>query len=201
MNDRATNTSTRSARITRKTRETSIELALDLDGTGATDIRTGIGFLDHLLTALAFHARFDLTLACSGDLHVDDHHTVEDCALALGAAIDQALGDRRGIARFGWASVPMDEALAQAAVDLVRRPFAALDLRLRRERLGELSCENVPHFLQSLATAGAFTLHCNVLYGSNDHHQAEAAFKALALALRQAVARVSDDAPSTKGVM
>jgi imidazoleglycerol-phosphate dehydratase len=192
----------RVATINRSTRETRIELTLDLDGSGKADIRTGIGFLDHLLTSLAFHARFDLKLHCDGDLHVDDHHTVEDCGIALGGALDQALADRRGVARFGWAMVPMDEALAQAAVDLVKRPFLVVDLKLRRERLGELSCENIPHFLQSLATSGLLTLHCNVTAGQNDHHQAEAAFKALALALRQAVNITgSNETPSTKGAM
>jgi imidazoleglycerol phosphate dehydratase HisB len=191
----------RMATIQRQTRETRIDLSLDLDGSGIVNVNTGIGFLDHLLTALAFHARFDLTLRCEGDLHIDDHHTAEDCAIALGAALDQALGDRRGIARFGWALLPMDEALAQAAIDLVRRPYAVVDLKLKRDRVGELACENIPHLLQSLATSGAFTLHCSVAYGANDHHQAEAAFKSLALALRQAVARTSGDLPSTKGVM
>src|SRR2546422_114430 len=117
-------TTNRSATVSRNTRETRIQLELDLDGIGKTDIRTGIGFLDHLLTSLAFHARFDLKLHCDGDLHVDDHHSVEDCAIALGSALDQALAERRGVARFGWAIVPMDEALAQTAVDLVKRPFA-----------------------------------------------------------------------------
>jgi imidazoleglycerol phosphate dehydratase HisB len=191
----------RAATLTRATRETKIELSLDLDGAGRTEIHTGIGFLDHLLTALAFHARFDVSLACHGDLDVDDHHTAEDCAIALGGALDQALGERSNIARFGWASVPMDEALAEASIDLVRRPFAVVDLSLRRERIGELSCENIPHVLQSLATAGDFTLHCNVRYGQNDHHKAEAAFKAVALALRQAVSTSATGLPSTKGAM
>ena len=191
----------RNASVVRATRETKIELSLDLDGSGRTEIHTGVGFLDHLLTALAFHARFDLTLNCRGDLEVDDHHTAEDCAIVLGSAFEQALGERRGIQRFGWAMAPMDEALAQAAVDLVRRPHAVVDLKLQRERIGELSCENVPHVLQSFATAGQFTLHCNVAYGQNDHHKAEAAFKALALALRAGVARGANNAPSTKGVM
>lgn len=191
----------RTAKVQRQTRETKIDLTLNLDGTGAVDVKTGIGFLDHLLTALAFHARFDLSLTCGGDLHIDDHHTAEDCAIALGTALDQALGDRRGIARFGWAMLPMDEALAQAAIDLVRRPYAVVDLKLKRDRVGELACENIPHALHSLATAGALTLHCTVAYGANDHHQAEAGFKAVALALRQAVARSGADTPSTKGAM
>ena len=192
----------RRAEITRQTTETNITLALNLDGTGAADVQTGIGFLDHLLTALARHARFDLNLTCTGDLHIDDHHTAEDCALALGTAIDEALGDRRGIVRFGSAYAPLDESLARAVVDLSGRPFARVQLDLGRDRLGELACENVAHVLSSLATAARATLHVDVLTGANDHHRAEAAFKAVALALRTAVARDGSDAvPSTKGTL
>ena len=192
----------RRAKIERKTTETEVALSLDLDGTGRATVSTGIGFLDHLLTALAKHARFDLELRCQGDLHVDDHHTAEDCALALGAAIDRALGDRRGIARFAFAFAPLDEALARVVVDLSGRPFAAVDLGLRRDAIGGLSCENVAHLLKSLAMASRLTLHASVLCGDNDHHRAEAAFKALALALRRAVLRDgSADVPSTKGVL
>ncbi|MBI1849966.1 MAG: imidazoleglycerol-phosphate dehydratase HisB [Planctomycetes bacterium] len=192
----------RRAKIERKTTETEIALSLDLDGTGRATVSTGIGFLDHLLTALAKHARFDLELRCRGDLHVDDHHTAEDCALALGAALDRALGDRRGIARFAFAFAPLDEALARVVVDLSGRPFAAVDLGLRRDAIGGLSCENVAHVMQSLAIASRLTLHASVLCGDNDHHRAETAFKALALALRRAVLRDgSADVPSTKGVL
>ena len=190
----------RTATVTRATRETSIRVTLDLDGTGKTDVKTGIGFLDHLLDALGRHARFDLTLTCEGDLQVDDHHTAEDCALALGEALDRALGERRGVNRFGWALAPLDEALARAVVDLSGRPFSEVTLGLRRDGVGGLSCENIPHVLRSLATASRMTLHVDVLKGENDHHRAEAAFKATALALRQAVARSGfDDIPSTKG--
>jgi imidazoleglycerol-phosphate dehydratase len=188
----------RTARIERRTAETSVTADLQVDGKGTTDIRTGIGFLDHLLTALARHARFDLTLSCDGDLQVDDHHSAEDTALVLGQALDQALGDRRGIARFGWALAPLDEALARVAVDLSGRPYAAVDLGLKRKTLGALAAENVPHVLRSFATAARITLHADVLKGENDHHRAEAAFKATALALRQAVAASGfDDVPST----
>ena len=192
----------RQAEWTRTTAETAITLTLVLDGSGASRIATGIGFLDHLLAALAKHARFDLVLDCRGDLAVDDHHTAEDCALALGTAFDRALGERRGIRRFGSAFAPLDEALARAVVDLSGRPFAIVDLGLVREAIGGLSCENVPHFVSSFATAARLCVHLDVLRGSNDHHRAEAAFKALALALREAVGRdAHDDVPSTKGVL
>jgi imidazoleglycerol-phosphate dehydratase len=194
--------SARTATVTRTTRETSIRLTLDLDGSGQATIKTGIGFLDHLLDALGRHARFDLKLTCEGDLQVDDHHTAEDCALAIGEALDRALAERRGVNRFGWALAPLDEALARAVVDLSGRPFADVNLGLRREAIGELACENIPHMLRSLATAARITLHVDVLKGENDHHRAEAAFKATALALRQAVARSGfDDVPSTKGTL
>jgi imidazoleglycerol-phosphate dehydratase len=192
----------RSATIERKTNETEISGTLALDGMGASNVQTGIGFLDHMLDALARHARFDLELRCKGDLEIDDHHTAEDCGLALGAAIREALGDRVGIERFGSAYAPLDEALARAVVDISGRPFAAIDLGLTRERLGELSCENIPHVLSSMATAAGITLHVDVIRGDNDHHRAEAAFKALALALRAAVrASGFDDVPSTKGTI
>ncbi len=193
----------RTHRLQRKTSETDVELTLTLDGQGNVDAQTGLAFLDHMVTALGKHARFDLTLRCKGDLHVDDHHTVEDCALALGAALDAALGDRKGIQRFGHAYAPLDEALARAVVDLSGRPGPYVDLGLRREKLGDVACENLGHFLRSLAVAARMTLHVDVLKGENDHHRAEAAFKATALALRAAVARTlpADEVPSTKGVL
>ncbi len=192
----------RNATIDRKTNETEISVTLGLDGTGQANVQTGIGFLDHLLDALARHGRFDLDLRCQGDLEVDDHHTAEDCGLALGAAIREALGDRVGIERFGSAYAPLDEALARAVVDISGRPHASIDLGLTRERLGELSCENIPHVLSSLATEAELTLHVDVLKGDNDHHRAEAAFKAVALALRAAVLPSGfGDVPSTKGTI
>lgn len=184
----------------RATKETSIELRLDLDGTGEAKVSTGIGFLDHMIGALAKHARFDLELSCAGDVEIDDHHTAEDCALVLGGALDELLGERRGIVRFGSAYAPLDEALARTVVDLSGRPWPEIHLGLKRERLGSLACENITHFLQSLAIAGRMSLHVDLLRGENDHHRAEAAFKATALALRAAVARDgSTDVPSTKG--
>lgn len=192
----------RSATVRRKTSETAVELTLDLDGKGNADIETGIGFLDHMLIALVKHGRFDLDLRCTGDLEVDDHHTAEDCALALGEALDQALGERRGIVRFAHAYAPLDEALARVVVDISGRPSAVVDLGLKRERLGDLSCENIGHVFTSLAMTSKMALHVDVIRGDNDHHRAEAAFKALALALRQAVMRDgSTEVPSTKGVL
>ena len=192
----------RTATITRKTRETDIKLTINLDGAGESNIRTGIGFLDHMLTALARHARFDLTLNCVGDLDVDGHHTSEDCALALGNAIDQALGERRGIQRFGFAFCPLDEALTRVVVDLSGRPFPVVDLGLRRERIGTMATENITHVFQSLAIAMRASLHVDCLRGENDHHRSESAFKACALALRQAVSKNNDERiPSTKGVL
>jgi imidazoleglycerol phosphate dehydratase HisB len=194
--------SKRIAQIARRTAETNIELSLNLDGTGNCECQTGIGFLDHLLNSLTRHARLDLKLSCKGDLHVDDHHTAEDCALAMGQAIDQTLGERRGIARFGYAYAPLDEALARAVIDFSGRPGAWIDLPLNRDSLGGLSCENIPHVLSSLATAARATLHVDLIRGSNAHHAAEAAFKAVALALRAAVARDgSSEIPSTKGAL
>lgn len=194
--------SPRVASVQRTTRETDITLDLTLDGSGQASIATGIGFLDHLLTALALHSRMDLSLTCRGDLDVDDHHTVEDCAIAVGTALDRALDDRAGIGRFGYAYAPLDEALARAVVDCSGRPFARVELGLERERLGALSCENVTHALASLAIAARITLHVDLLAGNNDHHRAEAAFKAVALALRAAVARgAGTEVPSTKGVL
>ncbi|MEY3230740.1 MAG: imidazoleglycerol-phosphate dehydratase HisB [Planctomycetota bacterium] len=192
----------RTASITRTTGETNVTASVNLDGRGDAAVSTGIGFLDHLLTSLSRHSRIDISLTCEGDLDVDDHHSAEDCALALGQAIDLALGERRGFARFGHAYAPLDEALARAVVDVSGRPCAVVELGLRREAIGGLACENIPHVIMSLATALRAAIHVDVLRGQNDHHRAEAAFKALALALRAAVARTEDaSVPSTKGVL
>lgn len=191
----------RIAQINRRTSETDVSLVLKLDGAGRAEVRTGIGFLDHMLTALAKHARFDLTLTCGGDLEVDDHHTAEDCALALGAAVDQALGERAGFARFGYAYAPLDEALARAVVDFSGRPCSVVELNLGREAIGGIACENIVHVFRSLAVALRASVHVDVLRGENDHHKAEAAFKALALALRMALAREEGGVPSTKGAL
>jgi imidazoleglycerol-phosphate dehydratase len=186
----------------RTTQETDVAVELVLDGRGQASVTTGIGFLDHMLAQLAKHSRMDLTLTCKGDLHIDDHHTAEDCAIALGQALDRALGERRGINRFGSAYAPLDEALARAVVDISGRPHASISLGLRREKLGELSTEMLPHVLASFATSALLTLHVDVLKGENDHHRAESAFKALALALRHAIRLDGTaDVPSTKGVL
>ena len=193
--------STRTATVKRTTNETTIAVTVDLDGTGSSTVTTGLGFVDHMLTALATHSRIDLELSCKGDLEVDDHHTIEDCALALGQALDQALGERRGVTRFATAHAPLDEALARVVVDLSGRPWATVELDLQRDAIGPVACENITHFFWSLAVGMRSTLHVDVLRGANDHHKAEAAFKALALALRQAVRRDGDAVPSTKGVL
>lgn len=193
----------RSARYERETRETRIKASIDLDGVGKGAINTGIGFLDHMLAAVTLHGRVDLKIACEGDLHVDDHHTVEDVAIVVGQLIDRALGERTGIVRFAHAYAPLDEALARVVVDFSGRPSAVIDLGLRREMLGEVACENLAHWFVSFATAARCALHVDVLRGENDHHRAEAAFKAFALALRAAVVMDPRPAgvPSTKGVL
>ena len=192
----------RELNFTRKTLETDISLRLVLDGQGNSQVESGIGFLNHMLESLARHARFDLELKCTGDIRVDDHHTAEDVALALGEALTEILGDRRGIARFGSAYAPLDEALARAVVDFSGRPFAVVNLGLKNERVGDLGSDNAVHVLQSLAIAARASFHVDVLRGENDHHKVEAAFKALALALKQAVACDGfSDVPSTKGVL
>ncbi len=196
--------------MSRETGETRVDVRLDLDGRATREsgqaapiaIDTGIGFFDHMLHALAFHAGWGLQMDCDGDLEVDDHHTVEDVGLALGQAVARALGDgREGIARFASCHAPLDEALARAVVDVSGRPFFAGELDLRRERVGALSCEMVPHFFHSFAQTAGLTLHVDVIRGANDHHRIEACFKAVALALKAALTEVGGGVPSTKGVL
>jgi imidazoleglycerol-phosphate dehydratase len=194
----------RTSHVHRETRESRVEVVLNLDGSGRADIATGIGFLDHMLESLTRHARFDLTLRAEGDLHVDQHHTAEDVGLSLGQALDRALGERRGIRRFGDAVVPLDDALAQVAVDLGGRGWASIDLPFRGSMIGGLSSEMIPHLLQSFAMDGRLSLHARLLAGDNDHHRAEATFKALARALDDATRpdpRLAGEVPSTKGVI
>jgi imidazoleglycerol-phosphate dehydratase len=173
--------------LSRRTRETDITLTLDLDGSGASDVHTGVGFYDHMLGAFAHHGLLDLAVQVTGDLEVDEHHTVEDVALVLGSALAEALGDRAGISRFGEAAVPMDEALATAVLDVGGRPYAVIDVPFRGERIGALPTELVEHALEAFARTSGTTLHLRAT-GRNDHHVAEAAFKALGRALRVAIA-------------
>ena len=196
--------SERRASVRRETRETKISLELVLDGSGRYEVRTGIGMLDHLLEQLSRHSLFDITVDASGDIERDPHHLIEDLGLALGSALDEALGERRGIVRFGHAVVPMDEALVLVAVDLGGRPYAGIDLQFERELLGQLPTENVRHLLEAFAQEGRLNLHVRELSGANDHHRAEAAFKALARALSAAVRldqRIAGEVPSTKEVL
>jgi len=194
----------RTATIQRKTNETQIVLALDLDGTGQTDVRTGVGFLDHMLDHLGQHSLCDLTVRAEGDLHVDDHHTVEDVAICLGEALDQALGDKAGIGRYGSAKVPMDEALADVAIDLSGRVAVVWDVTFTGGKVGTFDTQLIEEFFRRLAGVAQLNLHVSVPYGTNDHHIAEAIFKAFAQALRQAKGIDPDRAgmvPSTKGTL
>ncbi|HBS50973.1 MAG TPA: imidazoleglycerol-phosphate dehydratase HisB [Rhodobacteraceae bacterium] len=194
----------RRASIHRKTSETEISVEIDLDGTGAYDNRTGVGFFDHMLDQLSRHALIDMTVRADGDLHIDDHHTVEDTGIALGQALAQALGDKRGIRRYGACLLPMDDALVRAALDLSGRPYLVWNLELPTAKIGTFDCELVREFFQALATHGGITLHVEKLAGINSHHIAEAAFKAVARALREAVEtdpRKADAVPSTKGAL
>lgn len=214
--------------VKRDTNETKIQIAISLNGghieiaesilgkkkaedngvaTQATsaqviDIHTGVGFLDHMIHALAKHSGWSLIVECIGDLHIDDHHTTEDCGIALGDAFKQALGQVRGVKRFGFGFAPLDEALSRAVVDLSNRPYSVIELGLKREKIGDLSCEMIPHFLESFTEAARLTVHIDCLRGFNDHHRSESAFKALAVALREATApNGTNDVPSTKGVL
>ncbi|AHJ65276.1 imidazoleglycerol-phosphate dehydratase HisB [Granulibacter bethesdensis] len=195
---------TRQATIDRTTSETSIRLSIDLDGTGQTDIATGIGFLDHMLTALARHALLDLMIRATGDLHIDDHHTTEDVGIVLGQALRQALGDKKGIRRFGHAIVPMDEALAEAAIDLSGRAHVAWSVPFLQPKVGKMDTELFEEFFRAFGGNALMTLHVTLKAGTNTHHVAEACFKAVARALRMAVERdprVGDAIPSTKGAL
>jgi imidazoleglycerol-phosphate dehydratase len=194
----------RIATIDRKTLETDISLTVNLDGTGAAHIATGIGFLDHMLTALARHGLFDLNVRAAGDLHIDFHHTTEDVGIVLGAAFARALGDKRGIRRFGSALIPMDEALAEVAVDISGRPFLAWNVDFERAKIGEMDTELFEEFFRAFAFNAMVTLHVTRRAGRNAHHVAEASFKATARALRMAVeadVRAGDAIPSTKGAL
>lgn len=189
----------RRAELSRKTGETNVEVSIDLDGSGVGSIDTGLGFLDHMLGALTKHSGFDLTLKATGDLGVDDHHTMEDCAIVLGRALVEALGERSGITRFGYAYAPLDESLCRAVVDLSGRPWPQIVIPFSRPTIGEVATENLIHFLRSLAIEGRMALHVDLIRGDNDHHMAESAFKAVALSLKTAVTAGDTGMPSTKG--
>jgi imidazoleglycerol-phosphate dehydratase len=194
----------RRATVERKTRETRIAATIDLDGNGASDIATGIGFLDHMLDQLARHSLIDLKVAGDGDLHIDFHHTTEDSGYVVGEAVAKALGDRRGIMRWGEAMVPMDETLTRVALDLSNRPYLVWKVKFSRPKLGEMDTELFKEWFQAFAQSAGLTLHVENLYGENNHHIVESCFKGLARALRQAVAldpRRLDAVPSTKGVL
>jgi imidazoleglycerol-phosphate dehydratase len=194
----------RNATITRKTDETEITVEINLDGAGAYDNETGVGFFDHMLDQLARHSLIDVKVRCKGDLHIDDHHTVEDVGIALGQALTQALGDKTGIRRYGACMLPMDDALVRAALDLSGRPFLIWTMELPTPKIGTFDTELVREFFQAFATHGGITLHVDALHGFNSHHMAEAAFKSVARALREAVEtdpRKSDAVPSTKGAL
>jgi imidazoleglycerol-phosphate dehydratase len=192
----------RKASIKRATKETDVEVVVDLDGTGASTIATGIGFFDHMLDLLARHSRIDLTVKAKGDLHIDHHHTTEDVGIALGQAVKQALGDMRGINRYADVHVPMDEALTRVALDISGRPFLVFKAEFVRDKVGTFDTELVQEWFQAFATNAGLTLHVQVVYGTNDHHIAESCFKGLARALRTAIsidARAANEIPSTKG--
>jgi len=194
----------RTATVTRRTGETDIKITLNIDGTGQADIKTGVGFLDHMLHVLARHARFNLTVQAKGDLHVDEHHTVEDVGIVLGRALAKALGDRKGIIRMGHAIVPMDEALALVAIDFGGRGYFVFDGQFSSNRIGQMGTSLIPHFFESLAHEGRLNLHARLLAGTDDHHRAEALFKALARALDMAAQpdeRLAGEVPSTKGTL
>lgn len=194
----------RTATIARKTAETDIRLTLNLDGSGRSEVHSGVGFLDHMLTLFARHGRFDLTVACEGDTWIDDHHSVEDIGICLGEAAAQALGDKRGITRYGSMLLPMDEALILCAVDISGRPMLCTELQIPTEKVGTFDTEMVQEFLQAFAARAGLTLHVRQLAGSNSHHIIEGVFKALGRALSAAVAvdeRAKDEIPSTKGML
>ena len=194
----------RTAKIERKTAETEISVEINLDGSGSYDNQTGVGFFDHMLDQLARHSLIDMTISAKGDLHVDDHHTVEDTGIALGQALTQAVADKRGIRRYGACLLPMDDALVRAALDISGRPYLVWNVDMPTARIGSFDTELVREFFQALSTHGGLTLHVDALHGINSHHIAEAAFKAVARALRDAVEtdpRKSDAIPSTKGAL
>ena len=202
MQKRSKDTEARRATITRRTKETAITASVDLDGTGAYEIATGVGFLDHMIEQLARHSLIDITLKAKGDLHIDQHHTTEDSGIVLGQAVARALGDKKGIARYGAAYLPMDETLTRVALDVSGRPFLMWKVEFTRSKIGDVDTELFREWFQAFAQHAGLTLHVETLYGENSHHIAETCYKALARALRQAIAvdeRQQGRVPSTKG--
>ena len=191
----------RIATINRKTKETDINLTLNLDGTGKSNVNTGIGFFDHMLTAFSFHSSIDLDVACKGDLEVDDHHTVEDVGLAVATGMIKALSDKKGINRYGMSYIPMDETLARVVIDFSGRPAFVYKVDLQRDKLGTMDTQNIQEFFKSISNEAKMNLHMEVLYGDNDHHKVEALFKAFGRAVKEAIKIVDDRLPSTKGVL
>lgn len=194
----------RQAGIERNTTETQIKVTVDLDGTGRYTVKTGVGFLDHMLEQLSRHSLIDLEVAATGDLHIDAHHTTEDCAIAIGQAVNQALGARKGINRYGSALIPMDETLSRVAIDLSNRPYLVWKVVFQRDKLGDMDTELFKEWFYAFAQAAGATLHVETLYGENNHHIVESCFKALARALREAITideRKADAVPSTKGTL
>ena len=194
----------RTAKVARKTNETEIAVIVDLDGTGAYEIATGIGFLDHMLEQLSRHSLVDLTVNAKGDLHIDFHHTTEDTGIAIGEAVSQALGDRRGITRYAEATIPMDETLTRVTMDVSNRPYLIWRVNFSKPKLGDMDTELFKEWFQAFAQAAGITLHIENLYGENNHHIIESCYKALARALRNAITidpRKAEDVPSTKGIL
>lgn len=191
----------RIAKIERKTLETEISVEINLDGNGNSKINTGIGFLDHMLTLMAFHGSFDLKVNCNGDLYVDEHHTVEDIGITLGEAFYKALGDKKGIKRYSNVSIPMDEALCNTVLDISNRPYLIFNMNFDREKVGSMDTQNFNEFFRAFVNESKITLHINLLYGDNDHHKIEAVFKAFARALKEGIQITSDKISSSKGVL
>lgn len=191
----------RIAKIERKTLETEVLVEMNLDGKGNSKINTGIGFLDHMLTLMAFHGSFDLKVNCSGDLYVDEHHTVEDIGITLGQAFNKALGDKKGIKRYSSIYIPMDEALCNTVLDISNRPYLVFNVNFDREKVGNMDTQNFKEFFRAFVNESKTTLHINLLYGENDHHKIEAVFKAFARTLKEGIQITSDKVSSSKGVL
>lgn len=191
----------RSYKVERNTLETQILVEINLDGTGKADIDTGVGFFDHMLTLMAFHGKFDMKVKCKGDIYVDDHHTIEDIGIALGECVKQALGDKRGIRRYSTVFIPMDEALARTSIDVSNRPYLVFNATFTDERVGNMATQMVKEFFRAFVNESRVTLHINLLYGENDHHNIEAIFKSFARALKEGIEIISDEVASSKGVL